>query len=79
MTSEGLYRWQPLVERDGATISESPWGPDDEIGRLNWITEESQREVLSRIVPGPTYDLAVSLFMGMPAWLGQATRSTTSG
>lgn len=70
MTSDSRYRWAPLVEREGATIAQSPWGPEDEIGRLNWITADSQREVLSRIVPGPTYDLAVSLFMGMPAWLG---------
>ncbi|GAA4013599.1 hypothetical protein GCM10022232_64940 [Streptomyces plumbiresistens] len=66
MTSEGPYRWQPLVGGNGAVISESPWGPDDEIGRVNWITDESQREVLSRIVPGSSYDLAVSLFIGTP-------------
>ncbi len=70
MTSGSRYRWQPLVERDGTTVAESPWGPGDEIGRLNWITPESQRAVLSRIDPGPSYDLAVSIFMGMPAWLG---------
>lgn len=69
MTSES-YRWQPLVEMDGAVVSSSPWGVDDEIGRLNWITPESQQQVLSRIDPGPTFDLAVSIFMGMPAWLG---------
>lgn len=70
MTSKEEYRWQPLIEHDGTIVSESPWGPDDEIGRLNWITEESQRAVLSRIDPGRSYDLAVSIFMGMPAWLG---------
>lgn len=70
MTSESPYHWQPLVEHDGTIVSESPWGPDDQIGRLNWITAESQRAVLSRISPGPSYDLAVDIFMGMPAWLG---------
>lgn len=70
MTSERPYIWQPLIERDGTVVANSPWGIDDEIGRLNWITADSQRDVMSRIVPGPTYDLAVSLFMGMPAWLG---------
>ncbi|WP_406349303.1 cyclase family protein [Streptomyces sp. NBC_00144] len=70
MTTEKPYRWKPLIERDGYVVSESPWGPDDEIGRLNWITPESQHSALSRIAPGPTYDLAVDIFMGMPAWLG---------
>ena len=70
MTPDSPYHWQTAVERDGTIVSESPWGPDDEIGRLNWITAESQRQVLSRIEPGPSYDLAVSIFMGMPAWLG---------
>lgn len=68
--AEGPYRWNTLIERDGTIVSESPWGPDDQIGRLNWITDESQAEVLSRIEPGRTFDLAVDLFMGMPAWLG---------
>jgi len=70
MSQHGPYRWKPLIENDGTVVSESPWGPDDQIGRLNWITEESQRAVLSRIDPGPSFDLAVDLFMGMPAWLG---------
>jgi kynurenine formamidase len=70
MTENPPFRWNPLLERDGSTVSESPWGSDDQIGRLNWITADSQRDVLSRIDPGPSYDLAVSLFMGMPAWLG---------
>ena len=29
-----------LLDRDGVKVSKSPWGPDDEIGRLNWITPE---------------------------------------
>jgi kynurenine formamidase len=70
MTSNESFQWKPLIEQEGTIVSESPWGPEDEIGRLNWITEDSQRDVLSRIDPGPTYDLAVSLFLGMPGWLG---------
>lgn len=68
MTSEGPYRWQPLIEKEGTVVSASPWGPDDQIGRLNWITPESQAAVLSRIDPGKSYDLAVDIFMGMPGW-----------
>ena len=33
--------FEPLLERDGVTVSRSPWGPDDQIGRLNWITPEA--------------------------------------
>jgi kynurenine formamidase len=64
------YVWEPLIVTDEATVSKSPWGEDDQIGRLNWITNESQAAVLSRIQPGRTFDLSVDLFMGMPAWLG---------
>ena len=46
----------------------SPWGPDDEIGRLNLITAESQQKILSRVSGGPIYDLSVEYFIGMPSW-----------
>jgi len=46
----------------------SPWGPGDEIGRLNLITPESQAAVLSKISGGKTYDLSVEYFIGMPSW-----------
>lgn len=46
----------------------SPWGPEDEIGRLNLITAESQAQVLSQISGGITYDLSVEYFIGMPSW-----------
>ena len=29
---------EPLFEKNGHKVSKSPWGPDDEIGRLNWVT-----------------------------------------
>src|SRR4051812_25526930 len=35
------FVFEPLLERDGVTVSRSPWGPDDHIGRLNWITPEA--------------------------------------
>jgi kynurenine formamidase len=49
-------------------VGQSPWGPDDEIGRLNLITEQSRSEILSRISGGKTYDLSVDYFIGMPSW-----------
>jgi len=52
----------------GETVGTSPWGPDDEIGRLNLITPTSQQAVLSRIHGGASYDLSVEYFIGMPSW-----------
>ena len=53
---------------DDRTVGQSPWGPDDEIGRLNLITAESQAAILSRLSGGKTYDLSVEYFIGMPSW-----------
>ena len=50
------------------TVGSSPWGPEDEIGRLNLITVESRAKVLSRISGGDAYDLSVEYFIGMPSW-----------
>lgn len=48
----------------------SPWGPDDEIGTLNMMTDASRLEVLKQIVGGKVYDLGVELFVGMPFCCG---------
>jgi len=37
-------------------VSQSPWGPDDEIGALNNITPQSRVEVLSRVDGSRVYD-----------------------
>jgi len=49
-------------------VGTSPWGPNDEIGRLNLITPESQAAILSRVSGGKSYDLSVEYFIGMPSW-----------
>ncbi|WP_370086471.1 cyclase family protein [Ekhidna sp.] len=49
-------------------VGTSPWGPDDEIGTLNMMTEMSQLEVLSKISAGKPYDLSVDYFVGMPSF-----------
>ena len=46
----------------------SPWGADDEIGRLNLMTESSRDSILRRIAGGKVYDLSVEYFIGMPSW-----------
>lgn len=49
-------------------MSDSPWGPDDEIGRLNWMTPESQAAALAAADWSSPFDLAVEYFPGMPSW-----------
>jgi kynurenine formamidase len=51
-----------------AQIGKSPWGPGDQIGRLNMMTEQSKAAILSRISTGVVYDLSTEYFMGMPGW-----------
>lgn len=53
---------------DQRSVGISPWGPADEIGRLNLMTTESRNAILSRIDGGKTYDLSVEYFIGMPSW-----------
>ncbi len=48
--------------------AKSPWGADDEIGRLNLMTDTSRLAVLGRISSGKIYDLGVDYFLGMPSW-----------
>ncbi len=49
-------------------VGESPWGREDEIGRLNLMTDESRAAILSRVAGGTSYDLSVEYFIGMPSW-----------
>lgn len=57
-----------LAEADDRQVGTSPWGPEDEIGRLNLMTDQSRANVLSRIRGGKSYDLSVEYFIGMPSW-----------
>lgn len=52
----------------GSGVGVSPWGPKDEIGRLNMMTNESRAAILSRITGGKIYDLGTEYFVGMPSW-----------
>jgi kynurenine formamidase len=49
-------------------VGRSPWGPQDQVGRLNLMTDASRLAVLSRIGSGKVYDLSVDYFIGMPSW-----------
>ena len=46
--------------------AKSPWGPNDEIGTLNMMTDATRFEVLTQVTGGKIYDLGVDLFVGMP-------------
>lgn len=48
----------------------SPWGPADEIGTLNMMTDASRLDVLKQVASGKVYDLGVDLFVGMPNCCG---------
>lgn len=49
-------------------VGQSPYGPDDERGSLNLMTDESRAAILSRLAGGKVYDLGVEYFVGMPSW-----------
>jgi kynurenine formamidase len=51
-----------------SVVGTSPWGPSDEIGTLNLMTDASRAAVLTRIRGGKVYDLGVEYFVGMPSW-----------
>ena len=53
---------------DDARAGRSPWGPEDQIGRLNLMTAESRAQVLASMASGPAFDLSVDYFIGMPSW-----------
>ncbi|MFN0180312.1 MAG: cyclase family protein [Gemmatimonadales bacterium] len=50
------------------TVGVSPWGPADQLGRLNLMTPESRSRLLARVVGTASYDLGVEYFIGMPSW-----------
>jgi kynurenine formamidase len=50
------------------TVGTSPWGPEDELGRLNLITPQSRAAIMSRVSAERVYDLSVEYFVGMPSW-----------
>ncbi|MFN8215265.1 MAG: cyclase family protein [Solirubrobacterales bacterium] len=66
--SDGPFVFEALQEREGRRVSRSPWGEDDEIGRLNWITPDSRRAILDHLDGRGVFDLSVDYFIGMPSW-----------
>ena len=46
--------------------AKSPWGPSDEIGTLNMMTDATRLDALKQVAGGKVYDLGVEMFVGMP-------------
>lgn len=55
-----------LPMSQAAEVAKSPYGPDDEIGVLNSLTDATRLSVLRQIRSGKVYDLSVDYFVGMP-------------
>ena len=66
---EDTFTFEAVLEQDGVKVSKSPWGPDDEIGRLNWITPDTNRAILEHLDGAHLFDLNVEYFIGMPSWV----------
>ncbi|OON60456.1 cyclase [Massilia sp. KIM] len=67
----GLLAGVALAAQAAApVVGVSPWGPNDEIGRLNMMTPESRAAVLARVDARRIYDLGTDYFIGMPSWQG---------
>lgn len=67
-TLSGLLAMPAIADPNAAQVGKSPWGPKDEIGRLNLITPESRTAIFSRADARRVYDLSVEYFVGMPSW-----------
>jgi kynurenine formamidase len=61
-----LASGEALAQIAKNAAAKSPWGPSDEIGTLNMMTDASRFEVLKQVAGGKVYDLGVELFVGMP-------------
>lgn len=57
-----------VVNAESPSVGKSPWGPTDDIGRLNLMTDASRAAIMSRVSGGMAYDLSVEYFIGMPSW-----------
>lgn len=68
LTAAGLFFAALAHLLASERVGTSPWGPDDQIGTLNLMTDASRLKILSRIASGKTYDLSVEYFVGMPSF-----------
>jgi kynurenine formamidase len=60
------YTQAEVFERQ--SVGTSPWGKQDELGRLNLMTANSRQKIMRRANWNKVYDLSVEYFVGMPSW-----------
>jgi kynurenine formamidase len=63
-----LFARQVSSAHPSEQVGMSPWGPSDETGMLNLMTDASRLKILTRIGAGKPYDLSVEYFVGMPSF-----------
>ena len=78
-TADEPLVYPAIVDKDGLKVSKSPWGPDDEIGRLNWITPESNKRILESLNGSACSTWRPTTSSACPPGRPPATRRTTSG
>lgn len=49
-------------------VTTSPWGPDDQLGALNWLSPDRSAALLARADGRRVYDLSIDYFVGMPSF-----------
>ncbi|GAW49176.1 MULTISPECIES: cyclase family protein [unclassified Nocardioides] len=49
-------------------VGQSPYGPDDQLGALNSLSEVTRADVLARADASTVYDLSIDYFVGMPSF-----------
>ncbi|PCK23166.1 cyclase family protein [Rhodococcus qingshengii] len=59
-----------MSQRADIKVAKSPWGPDDQLGALNYLTPAKSADVLSRANGARSYDLSIDYFVGMPSFQG---------
>src|SRR4030095_8801988 len=59
----------------GGETNWGKWGPDDQIGTLNYITPETIRHALSLVRKGEVYHLALPVEPGQPTGTARDGRS----
>ena len=51
-----------------AQVGKSPWGEEDQLGRLNLIEQVNRTKLLAKADWSEVHDLSVDYFVGMPSW-----------
>ncbi|WP_032407994.1 cyclase family protein [Rhodococcoides fascians] len=59
-----------VPRRADIAVAASPWGPQDQLGALNYLRDEVKVDVLARADAAKVYDLSVDYFVGMPSFQG---------